>query len=66
MTLKKQFHVDREKRAHKTRAENHISEKHLKNAIRGKSFNLDTLDDGEQDELGIGGYDDYTARDFLL
>lgn len=56
---------EHEKRAHKTKATDHLSEKHLKNAFKKRSFNLESLSDAEQDELGFVADDEYNERDFL-
>lgn len=44
---------DHDEKIHKVRDPRHLTEKHLKNALRRKSFNMTALSDAEQDELGF-------------
>lgn len=59
MTVKKDRRDDRE-RERKTRyTDNHIAEKHFKNAFRARSFSTESLSDEDLDELGFAGDENY-------
>ena len=64
MTLKKQHPVENVRESRKSRhTENHLAEKHYKNAFRNQGLNLLALPDEDLSELGFD--DDQTDVDFL-
>ena len=59
MTVKKDRREDREREKKTKYHENHLTEKHFKNAFRSRSFSMDSLTDADLDELGFSGEEEY-------
>lgn len=54
MTIKKQRRLDSDiENRNKNRHPERVVEKHLRNAVKGKTFNINALSDAERDELGF-------------
>ena len=59
MTVKKERRDDRERERKTRHTDNRLTEKHIKNAFRSRSFSMESLTDEDLDELGFAGDENY-------
>lgn len=53
MTLKKDRREDRERDQRNTRQQDHLADKHYRNAFRSRTFNTSSLTEEDLDALGL-------------